>query len=121
MTREEKIAILKDIIDGEIIHSQVRKDVGIWAIRALEQTRWIPVSERLPDENGRYIVFMNTKVFSIRILHFAKNLNEISLDFKSKKAGWYDYDSEYGFFERTEVEAWMPLPQPYKVEKENKK
>ena len=37
MTREEKIAILKDIIDGEIIHPQVRKDVGIWAIKALEQ------------------------------------------------------------------------------------
>ena len=37
MTREVKIAILKDIIDGEIIHPQVRKDVGIWAIKALEQ------------------------------------------------------------------------------------
>lgn len=37
MTREEKIAILKDIIDGEIVHPQVRKDVGAWAIKALEQ------------------------------------------------------------------------------------
>ena len=37
MTREEKIVILKDIIDGEIIHPQVRRDVGIWAIKALEQ------------------------------------------------------------------------------------
>lgn len=37
MTREEKIAILKDIIDGEIVHPQVRKDVGAWAINELEQ------------------------------------------------------------------------------------
>ena len=37
MTREEKIAVLKDIIDGEIVHPQVRKDVGAWAIKALEQ------------------------------------------------------------------------------------
>lgn len=37
MTREEKMAILKDIIDGEIINPQVRKDVGEWAIKALEQ------------------------------------------------------------------------------------
>jgi hypothetical protein len=37
MTREEKIAILKDIIDGEIIHPQVRRDVGTWAIEELEQ------------------------------------------------------------------------------------
>ena len=37
MTREEKIAILKDIIDGEIINPQVRKDAGEWAINILEQ------------------------------------------------------------------------------------
>lgn len=37
MTREEKIAILKDIIDGEIVHPQVRKDVGAWAINELKQ------------------------------------------------------------------------------------
>ena len=37
MKREEKIAILKDIIDGEIVHPQVRKDVGAWAINELEQ------------------------------------------------------------------------------------
>ena len=39
MTGEEKIAILKDIIDGEIIHPQVRKEVGEWAIKALSQQR----------------------------------------------------------------------------------
>ena len=37
MTRKEKISILKDIIDGEIVHPQVRRDVGIWAIKELEQ------------------------------------------------------------------------------------
>ena len=88
-----------------------------------QESKWILVSERLPEENDRYIVYLNTIVFPIRILHFAKNLNEISLDFncnrKSKKAGWYDYDSENGFFEWTGVEAWMPLPEePYKIESE---
>lgn len=37
MTREEKITILKDIIDGEVIHPQVRKDVGAWAINELKR------------------------------------------------------------------------------------
>ena len=37
MNRKEKIAILKDIINGEIVHPQVRKDVGMWAIKELEQ------------------------------------------------------------------------------------
>ena len=86
-------------------------------------SEWIPVSERLPRENGRYIVYLNTKVFPIRILHFSKNLDEISLDFNCysniKKAGWYDYDSENGYFEWTGIEAWMPLPEePSTIESE---
>lgn len=59
MTREEKIAVLRDIIDGEIIHPQVRKDVGIWAIKALEQeskavqfVKW--VTTEIFDENWEY-------------------------------------------------------------------
>ena len=84
----------------------------------IDYSPWIPVSERLPEENGRYVVYINAKVPLIQIIPFAKNLHEISLDFTSKKAGWYDYDSEYGFFERTGIEAWMPLPEPYKAESE---
>lgn len=86
----------------------------------IDYSPWIPVSERLPEENGRYVVYINAKVHLIQIIPFAKNLHEISLDFTSKKAGWYDYDSEYGFFERTGIEAWMPLPEPYKAESEVK-
>ena len=56
MTREEKMAILKDIIDGEIINPQVRKDVGEWAIKELEQEpktgRWIMTSDYLTTAYG---------------------------------------------------------------------
>lgn len=37
MTREEKIALLKDIINGEIINPAVRKNIGVWAIKELER------------------------------------------------------------------------------------
>ena len=52
---------------------------------------------------------------------FAKNLYRVD-DFAfyhKHKCGWYDYDSEYGYWEDTNVIAWMPLPQPYNGESED--
>lgn len=57
-------------------------------------SRWIPVSERLPEENGYYLT---TTMY-----------HEVYCDF------WVE-----DRFNRTEaVIAWMPLPKPYKAESE---
>lgn len=74
---------------------------------------WIDVKERLPEENGRYLCVLDiwgTK--HINALNFALNLQEFDeLDFKGVTcAGFYDYDSEYGYFQRNNVTHWMPLP-----------
>ena len=132
MTREEKIAVLRDIIDGEIIHPQVRKDIGTWAIKALEQEpKWIPVSERLPD---------NTDPVSITWVNHDPESYYADIKDKSFTATghycngrwwWYsvtcqDYLDEYGrcdidaMNDAIEVIAWMPLPEPYKAESEDK-
>jgi len=57
-----------------------------------EQTRWIPVSERLPEDDGLYLVYTEEQPF---VCPF-----------------------EDGEFFIDEVIAWMPLPQPYKAESE---
>ena len=83
-------------------------------------SRWIPVSERLP-EDGVYLVTVERTTGEQRIetKSFAKDLHRFdSYDFPEHKCGWYDYDSEYGYWEDTNVIAWMPLPQPYKGESE---
>lgn len=60
-------------------------------IEAVEETRWIPVSERLPDENGSYLVTV--------------------------KRGYIVLGLWVGVAENwANVIAWMPLPQPYKAE-----
>jgi len=72
-----------------------------------EQTRWIPCSERLPEEDGRYIV--TEKRFAID---------------DRKHMGWYQTIVEEvifssGKWDRAkffEVIAWMPLPDPYREE-----
>ena len=62
------------------------------AIELLERIRWIPVSERLPEEEGLYLVYTEEQPF---VCSF-----------------------EDGEFFIDEVLAWMPLPEPYKAESE---
>ena len=131
MTREEAIEWLK-AIEEKYIHGgddgfdAKRKEAISMAIKALDQEpKWIFVSERVPDKNGKYLVtrYGNILGSSVCILCYAENLYNIdSFDFNKKKgkSGWYDYDSECGHFSRDDVIAWMPLPEPYKAESEGK-
>ena len=74
--------------------------------RLLEQTRWIPVSERLPDIHNYCMKCLVTD--SHRHIH-------TSLFTESNGKGWWSYG---------DVIAWMPLPEPYKagseVQRDNK-
>lgn len=108
MTREEAIEMLKalDMMlrspDGEPI-SDVCDALGM-AIKAL-QDDWIPVSERLPEKNGNYIVSLEDAV-------------DTSASFFNGKWFMQAFDSisrEYG---EHEVFAWKPLPAPYKESEE---
>lgn len=75
---------------------------------------WTSVNDRLPEENGEYLVA--TK-FCIKISSFSNDLYKLDKydfeDYKGKQQkGFYNYDSEYGYFEQ-DVLAWMPMPEPY--------
>jgi hypothetical protein len=65
------------------------------AIELLEQTRWIPVSERLPEEEGLYLV-------------------SVKNDHERRYSKTCQYMGRNHWFARQDVEAWMPLPEPYK-------
>lgn len=79
--------------------------------------KWIPAGEP-PEKDGRYFVAERTSFFSKPpeyyrgIATFACNLEEVDeYDFRGRRrAGWYDYDSEYGHYELERVAYWMPLP-----------
>ena len=76
---------------------------------------WISIKDRWPEnENKRYLCAV--KGFShcsyVQICRFSKNLefvDEYDLH-ECNHAGWYNYDSEWGYYEVTGVTHWMELP-----------
>ena len=93
MTIDEALEILDTIPTiGEQVDAL---EMAIEALRSSEKpNKWIPVSERLPEETGYYLTTtMYHKVFC-------------------------DFWEEDHFYRTEEVIAWMPLPEPYKAESE---
>lgn len=83
------------------------------------QQGWISVKDRLPEKNGTYLCCeRHGSLNSCGIRSFAQNLEETGeYDFEGlNMAGWFDYDSEYGFYVVHTVTHWMPMPKPPKEE-----
>ena len=82
--------------------------------------KWIPVSERLPEKDGKYLVaqkIFNNSIFQ-EVLSFAKDGRKVDkYDFhRGWKNVWYRYDSEWGHLTIDDVTHWMELPEPPKGE-----
>jgi len=77
-------------------------DALTMAIEALERTRWIPVSERLPTKSNIYAVLFDDSTCGMKWYY------EETLLWSPK------YDKDYLRF--LTVTHWMPLPEPPEVE-----
>lgn len=111
MTREERLELLKQI-EKDIyvcsLESTLLDDLKSCAIHSVieeleQEPRWIPVSERLPEKNGNYLVTIKTSDGTANITfqmvdHFGP--------------GWLHEEKP------RKVIAWMPLPKSYKADKE---
>lgn len=84
--------------------------------RETEMYRLIPCKERLPKEEDDYLC--QSEYGSFSVCGFTKDAyKKDNIDFYhykgKRKALFYEYDSDYGYYE-INVIAWMPLPKPYK-------
>ena len=77
----------------------------------MQRYMWIPCSERLPEENGRYLVTYPLLINKpwISILWYGRPTFP-----ETDHPCFYASDDEYGDVEYNDVIAWAPLPEPYK-------
>lgn len=80
--------------------------MAVAALREQEKRRWIPVTERLPDDGDSVIVVVSGKIENT-ILHDAIEFAEFSID-----EGWIL--EMWPEWEDPNVTYWMPLPEPQK-------
>lgn len=109
MAVEEAIRQLKEYILGM---NYMDDEAVNLAIEALEQTRWIPVSEKLPRRGGWYLVSLGD-AWSDNSLGKVVNKKHI-YDSNVRTSSFFN-----GRFYHGMVAAWMPLPDPYRGEEEN--
>lgn len=104
MTKEKKEQLIRHLKYNLEIGADylITDEDAVEIIKALEQTRWIPISERLPKTDEDVLVTNGRGMYIGWI--------------DATDKGWrVDSESEY-FMD--DIVAWMPLPQPYKAESE---
>lgn len=97
--REEAIDILTRMSTNHFYGHREQEAFKL-AVEALSAERWIPVTERLPEKEGQYLVSCDT-------------------DYGVEVGGFYiDEDGERYFGcdwnDPEDIVAWMPLPLPYR-------
>ena len=104
-TLDETIEMFKNNAEYERIHGNLQGCLGFsqlvgWLVdykRLLEQTRWIPVSEKLPKDDNCYLVTSTgTNNDIVDIAYYTESL-------------WHKASC---------IKAWMPLPEPYREDGE---
>lgn len=79
-----------------------------------KQERWVPVMERLPEKNGRYLVTRGLNVCGAmwnRV--YLINYSDL-MGLKSERIWWNGNVGKSDFERIDDVIAWMPLPAPYR-------
>lgn len=108
-----------ELVGLEVIEGKTAFDVIFMAeimkrLREEREPKWIPVSERLPEERDWYLAVFKEKDTGYQLIpRVAECIND--------ENNWRMIDEEAfskEYLDILECVAWMPLPEPYKSESE---
>jgi hypothetical protein len=80
-------------------------------------SKWISVEDRLPEKALRCFVYQkrnNKWGGDVSLATFDPCYKGGRGNHMNGKQVWYEYDSEYGDYELSDVTHWMPTPEPPK-------
>lgn len=124
MNRKEAIQILstRDKYGVPCGYTSGYQEALDMAIEALHQTKWIPISEGLPEEHE----WIGTKQFGTTIsdkVHITFDVNGKrfvkTLSLQNGELSDYEKRSMDVFYKGWKMLAWMPLPEPYRGDGED--
>ena len=112
--RKESISALRQLLAmcnfvdqyGDSIDADPYFNAVEIAIESLNETRWIPVSERLPEKDGKYLICTNWDYLDVDVYRWADGWN-----CTRRIDGKVDREDE---IDGANIIAWMPLPELYK-------
>ena len=115
MIRQEQCDKVCRILDDVLANRPTERDSLIVATRkafealeAHEEQRWIPCSERMPEEEYVLISKKPTKISGDK---WCVIIAIRMADPRSRKVNWRD--TGFGVIQDDNVLAWMPLPERY--------
>ena len=109
MTEKERRGVLVDILDecpvvGKFYGLEMETEgiADYLSNNGVVAIEWIPVTERLPEEVGRFLVYGNRGgIYTAEFRKFG--------DFGGEYPHWHKLNSKSHYCEPTH---WMPLPEP---------
>ena len=102
--------------DGKYLYEAIRE---LPPVQPELKTGWVPVSERLPEEYGEYLITWTTSTSKKPFISICECEETLVYDHEHNrfKVEWLLDDYIKGYPD-IEVVAYMPLPEPYKAESE---
>jgi hypothetical protein len=111
LCKHQEFALCHDE-DGAFYHARLAEEhaqMAEWLreLKRLRAGKWIPVSERLPEEETDVFICNANGDIAISRGSYSTEVKDYFI--------WYTSGWRFG-----KVIAWMPMPEPYKAESEKK-